>query len=157
VNVAPRPPHPVAALVLGAAVASAVGCQAAGPKLDLTHHQPVAVVVAYDEAEGKIASVSPDPVPVWEQYQYPVWYLIGAPDGSTIRAAFKKEDPLEPEEKEAAAASPKKERAGRCETPTFRRGVPKKGTAGRSFDYGLVVTLPDGTKKSLDPRMQIWP
>lgn len=143
----------LAVAALAIAIGPLIGCTYACPKVvGAGGPEQVNIAVTWSAAERTI-SVAPDPVRLCEQRQYPVWILLGAPEGTALGIAFTGESPLEEEPKLAAMANtPSRD----TRTPIVKKGVPKAGTAGRSFKYDVSVTLPDGSRTTLDPRVDIW-
>ncbi len=137
-----------ASLALAASLAALSGCSCCPKESGAgAAGQPQAVNIQVQLTPAGIF-VFPNSTHLRMGRQHPVWILTGAPDGSCLEVKFKKEDPLEPEPPDAAKA------AGPCKS-VIRRGVPKPGTEGRVFAYGVTVTLPDGATKSLDPDIEV--
>jgi hypothetical protein len=138
----------LAALALAASLAVLSGCSCGAKPPTTTPGPPEPVNVQVQLTSAGIA-VSPDRAHLKVGRQFPVWILTGAPDRSCLEVKFKHEDPLEPEPPASAKAA-----AGACKTE-IRRGVPKPGTEGRIFAYGVTVKLSDGTSKFLDPDIEV--
>lgn len=140
-------------VALAAGLGPLLGCTCACPDVvGAGGPEPVNVVVTWNAGE-KTITVAPDPVRLCERRQFPVWVLLGAPEGSTLGIAFPGESPLEEEPRLATMkAAPARE----VRIAVVKKGVPKAGTAGKSFKYDVSILLPDGSRSTLDPRVDIW-
>ncbi len=136
----------VAAAGIGLAFWSCTSCTKAAPPPRSARPEPVNVQVNLTPSG---IFVFPNRTHLGEGRQFPVWILTGAPDGSCLDIKFKKEDPLEPEPRDAAKVA-----QGPCKS-VVRRGVPKPGTADKVYEYAVTITLPDGTRKELDPDIEV--
>lgn len=129
----------VAATVLLASATAAWGC----PKPE-THPSPnrpgeaINVIVAYDPAT-KAAVMSNKTITLREGKDWVQW---ASPDG-LVQVSFARESPFE-----SAPGHDKK---------VLKSGPPKKGTAGRGFDYTAELVLADGSRVRIDPRIEIVP
>lgn len=138
-----------AAVAIAAALTALPGCSCT-KGVTLPTGKPGSVNVQVQLTSAGIF-VFPNSTHLGEGRQFPVWILTGAPDGSCLGIKFKEADPLEPEPPEITKVT-----SGPCKT-VIRRGVPKRGTAGKIYRYGVTVTLPDGTTKYLDPDIEVYP
>lgn len=150
----------LAALSLVTCLAALAGC-ACWPKpfIPAGTTEPVNILVVWKATSPQIF-VLPHRARLLEERQYPVWVLVGAPEGSTLRIEFKSGSPLGPvtpaNETKANLPVAKVESAAMTEGPgVVRMGAPKAGTAGKSFKYDVVVTSPDGKVARLDPNIDV--
>jgi hypothetical protein len=130
-----------AALLLAASASTLPGC----PKPD--GHQPalvrpsavVTVVVTYDPATKKAEMDPADKtIKLSERFKDRAQWV--SPDG-IVRVRFAKESPFE---KDLAH-----------EKKILKSINPKKGSAGRSFEYTAELELPDGSRVTIDPRIEV--
>jgi hypothetical protein len=142
------------AAALAVLISPILGCTCACPKVvGSVGPEAVNIIVTWSDAAKSIA-VAPDPVRLCEGRQYPVWILADAPAGTGLGIEFKGDSPFD--DGARAAAAKEASAVMKAKATTVRKGVPKPGSAGKTYKYDVVVTLPDGTSTRLDPRVEIW-
>jgi hypothetical protein len=133
-------PALAAALLLGASAAAVSGCCTTAPR---NRAVAVNVIVTYDPA-ANTAVMAPSDKTIFLSETYQDFAQWASPDG-IVHVTFIKESPFD--------SLPKHEKK------VLKSGPPKKGTAGRGFDYTAELWLdPDGTHRvRIDPRIEIVP
>ena len=135
----PRSLHAVAATILLASATTVWGCPKPEPNAFLNRPaEAINVIVSYDPAT-KAAVMSNKTITLREGKDWAQW---ASPDG-IVHVTFAKESPFE-----GAPAH---------ESKVLRSRAPKKGTAGRGFDYTAELVLADGTRVKVDPRIEVLP
>jgi hypothetical protein len=135
------PPLLAAALLLAASASTLPGC----PRPE--GHQPVlvrpsavvTVIVTYDPVTKKAEMDAADKtIKLSERFKDRAQWV--SPDG-IVYVKFAKESPFE---KDLAH-----------EKKVLKSINPKKGSAGRFFDYTAELELPDGSRVPIDPRIEV--
>lgn len=125
-----------AAVVLLAALA-APGCRAPAETAFANRPgEPVDVIVEWDDVK-KAVVVSKDLIYLREGKDWARW---ASPDGE-VEFLPKGDSPFDDPPKH--------------EMKVLKSKPSKRGTAGKSYPYGLRLTLPGGTSHELDPRIEI--
>lgn len=130
-------PSLTVALLLAASTVAVSGCPKPGSHPFLQRPgEAINVIVTYDPTT-KAAVMSNKAITLREGKDWAQW---ASPDG-LVRISFAKESPFD-----GAPAH---------ENKVLKSRAPKKGTAGRGFDYTAELELSDGSKVKIDPRIEV--
>jgi hypothetical protein len=129
--------HTIGSAALLASATAVWGCpKPETPPVATRPGEAVNVIVQYDPAT-KAAVMSNKTIYLREGKDWAQW---ASPDG-IVHVSFEKESPFE-----SAPGHDKK---------VLRSAKPKKGTAGRGFDYTAELVLADGARVRIDPRIEV--
>jgi hypothetical protein len=142
----------IAALGVAAVLFSLSACTCSDVKVasNIKDPEPVNVLVVFKSPD---IFVLPHRVHLKEGLQYPVWVLVGAPDGAQLFIDFKDTaapPPLEDNPPTVSKRSASKEK----EHGVVKKGVPKKNTGGNVYAYKVTVKF-DGSIYILDPDIEV--